>query len=1061
MLRRATFLLAVLFILPFELFGQGLTSASISGVVKDPNGETLPGANIVAVHKPSGTQYGTTTRANGHYTLKNLRVGGPYTITVSFVGYKKTSKTDVNLELGQDLTLDFTLQEGSIQLSEVTVYGQESAVMNSDRTGARTNISQKEIESTPSISRSLSDLTRLNPQVTSGYSFGGANDRYNNIMVDGATLNDVFGLGNAIPGSQAGVQSPISLDAIQEFNVDIAPFDVTNNGFTGGQVNAITKSGNNTYTGSAYYQLRNESFVGKYQFNRDGNQIASGDYPSFDEHYLGLNIGGPIIKDKLFFFVNGEFRRRSSPITTGLLGSGAANIFPMTADTLDQLKNIAMQQYNYNPGGYGPMTQAQDNNKILAKLDWNINQSNKFTFRYNHVDAVDENGISRGQSSYTFSNGQYNFNDNQDSFVAQLKTTASDRLFNEARLVYTRIRDKRNVINEPFPYVDISLPKIGTSGFADVIMGTEQYSQANRLDQDLIEISDNLTYLSGDHEFTFGTNNQIFKFDNLFVRNAFGAYEFRSIQDWRNGNPYSYAYSYLLPGGKPTAKFTGIQLGLYAQDKWSVNDYLKLTFGLRADVPILPDKPTRNPQVEQSFPGYSTTRIASGNFLWSPRFGFNWDLSQGDRTTQLRGGVGIFSGNPPFVWISNQYSNTGKDYGRVSLNDYQTNALGDGFFSPDPNNQPSPLDANSSLQGVNTTEVNLIANDFKYPQSLKFDAAIDQELPLGFMATIEGIYSKMINDVTFRNINLKQKGTTAYGRPLYGDVYLSRYGSASGAPNRVDGNNFTNVILMDNTSKGYQFSLTGELKKQFAWGLNTSLSYTYNRAQTVNNGSSSQAVSNWQYNENFDVNHPELGPSDYERRHRILGRVSYRFAYAERFATTISLLYDGRSGTPFSWIYNGDANGDSQYANDLIYVPAKESEVVMNSGNWDEFNNWIEKTPSVNKYRGTHVPRGSAREPWSHYLDLRINENITTIAGQKFEITASLFNVLNFLNKDWGIRKSVAGYNNYQAVTLLNYDNQGRPVINFDPENVADKNLYRISDLGSRWQMQIGLRYSF
>lgn len=1054
-MKRYLFLFISLLAIPLFGFAQGTTSGTIEGVITEANGQPLPGANIVAIHQPTGSRYGTSSRTDGHYTIKNVQAGGPYVLEVTFVGFNAESKKISHVELGETVELNFMMEEGSLSLDEISVVAEADKVFNADRTGASTNISEEEIQNTPTISRSLSDFTRLNPQVTSGYSFGGANNRYNNILVDGATLNDVFGLGEGIPGSQAGVQSPISVDAIQEFNVDIAPFDVTNNGFTGGQINAITKSGTNYYSGSVYYQLRNESFVGNYEYSRDGATRSSDDYPSFDEHYLGLSVGGPIIKDKLFFFVNGEFRRRSDPLTTGLPGSGATNIFPVSGDTLGLISDIANNQYRYNTGGYGMVSQAQNNNKLLAKLDWNIDQNNKFTFRYNHVDATDEEGLYRDQDEYTYRNGQYDFNSKQNSFVAQLKSTLSDNVFNEARAVYTRIRDSRDVVNSPFPYVDISLDTRGK----DIYLGTEQYSQANSLNQDLIEFTDNVTYLFGDHEFTLGTSNQIFSFDNLFVRNAFGYYEFSSIDDFRNGDPSAYEYSYLLPDGKPTAKFSGIQLGFYAQDKVSVNDYLKFTYGLRADIPILPDKPTENPQVEQSFAGYSTSRVASGTVLWSPRFGFNWDLSQGKRTTQLRGGAGIFSGNPPFVWISNQYGNTGRDYGRIAL---YGGGIPAGFkFSPDPENQPSPLDPGSTLAGVNTTEVNLIADDFKYPQSLKFDLAVDKQLPYGFSGTLEGVYTDVINDVTFRNINLDQVGTTAYGRPLYGDVYLSSYGSASGSPEYIDGENFTNVILMDNTNKGYQVSLTAELKKEFNFGLNASLAYTYNRSETVNNGSSSQAVSNWQYNENFDVNNPELGPSDYERRHRILGRVSYRVAYGERFATTVSLIYDARSGTPFSWIYNGDANGDRQYANDLIYVPANENEVVMNSGNWDEFNNWIENTPSVNKYRGSHVPRGSAREPWTHFLDLRINQEVSTIAGQKFEVTASLFNVLNFLNDKWGVRKSINGYNNYTAVTLREYDSQGRPIIDFDPDNVSDDALYNTNDLGSRWQLQLGVRYSF
>ena len=531
----------------------------------------------------------------------------------------------------------------------------------------------------------------------------------------------------------------------------------------------------------------------------------------------------------------------------------------------------------------------------------------------------------------------------------------------------------------------------------------------------------------------------------------------------------------MLEGGSRAAEFNAIQLGGYIQDKWTVQQNLKLTLGLRVDVPIMPDDPTANADVADAFPGYQTDRVASGNLLWSPRFGFNWAPDTGEYATQIRGGAGIFAGTPPFVWISNQYSNTGADYGRVAVNDFDVE-LGDGFFSSDPNNQPTPGDG-SGLPTVATTEVNLIEDDFKYPQAAKFNLAVDQDLPYGITATLEGLYSKSINSVVYRNINLEQTGTTPYGRPIYGDIfYNDDFGTASGNVSQVD-ERFTNALVLDNTDKGYNYSITGELNKRFDWGLRANLSYTYNRAESVNNGTSSRAISNWQYNENLDVNSPRIGTADFERRHRFLANIGYTFSWAERFRTTISVIYDGRSGTPFSWIYDGNANGDTRFDNDLMYVPASQDEVVLTSENWNELDQWISSTSSLNDYRGEVVPRGTAQEPWTNFLDLRINQEIQTFNGQKVEITASMFNVLNFLNEEWGLRESVS-FNNYRAVQFEQYvdqdfidgrgsglglssDDIGKPVLSFDPNNVTDEEIYNTDNLGSRWQMQIGLRYSF
>jgi len=1071
-MKRYLFLLAAMLLLPMVMFAQGTTSGSIEGTVVDTQGEPLPGANVVAIHQPTGTRYGTATRPNGRYSFKSVRVGGPYEIQVTFVGFNANKKEISEVQLSETVEVNFTLEEGEMTLDEISVVAQADETFNRDRTGAGTNISSEEISQTPTLSRSLGDFTRLTPQATGGGSFGGDNDRYNNLLVDGATLNDVFGLGEGTPGSQAGVSSPISIDAIEEFNVDIAPFEVTNNNFTGGQINAVTKSGTNTFTGSAYYQLRNESFVGNYVTEDDE---TSEDVASFDEQYLGLTLGGPIIEDELFFFVSGEFKRETAPITGGILGSGQDNSFEVPASTFTDIQNISRNVYNYDPGSFGNNLDAtQDNNKLLAKLDWNINQDHKLTFRYNFVDATDEEGISRGSSSYSFSNRQYNFNSTQNSLVAELNSSFGNNMSNTFRAVYTRIRDSRDVVAQPYPEVDISVTD-NNGDFASILQGIDRFSQANALDQDLIEITNNFNYIRGDHEFTIGTSNQIFKFRNLFVQDDFGSYEFWSVDDYEDGNPVGYNYSYLLPDGNRAAEFNAIQLGGYVQDKWTVQPNLKLTFGLRVDVPIMPDDPTFNSDVPNAFPGYSTDRVASGNILWSPRFGFNWAPDTGEYTTQIRGGAGIFSGTPPFVWISNQYSNTGADYGRVDT--FNPGGLGNGFFSPDPNNQPTP-GGNNSLSPISTTEVNLIEEDFKYPQAAKFNLAVDQDLPYGVTATLEGIYSKSINAVVYRNINLGQTGTSPYGRPFYGSFdggYNSFFGNVTGDPNRIN-SGFTNALVLDNSDKGYNYSITAELNKQFDWGLRTNVSYTYNRAESVNNGTSSRAISNWQFNENKDVNNPRIGTADFERRHRILANVGYTFSWADRMRTTISVIFDGRSGTPFSWIYNGDANADGQRGNDLLYVPASADEVVLTSGNWNELNDWIASESSLNEYRGEVVPRGTAREPWTNFLDFRINQEIQTFGGQKLEITASMFNVLNFLNEDWGLRQGVS-FNNYQAVKIEGYvdqdfingrgsglatsDDIGKPIVNFDPEDVTDDEMYNTFDLSSRWQMQIGLRYSF
>ena len=1093
-------------------WAQG-TTASIVGQVVDENDEPLPGANVVAVHQPTGTQYGVATNANGRYTLFNLRVGGPYTVTVSFVGYQSARETGRLLQLDEKQSLNFQLLPSTAELDEVEVIAERSAIINKDRTGASTNVSEEEIDRLPTIGRSITDFTRLTPQATGSGSFAGQNDRYNAIQIDGATLDDVFGLGDAVPGSQAGAQ-PISLDAIQEFNVNIAPYDVRSSGFTGAQVNAITKSGTNEYKGSLRIRRGTENFTG------DLNGIGTNE---FDQTYYVGTFGGPIIEDKLFLFVSGELKRESSPLDVRVGANlDGPNVFQVDPSRLQSLNSIAQNVYGYNAGlGEGDisaLTQNQDDEKLLVKLDWNINDNHRLTVRNNYVNARDDDGISRNAGTFGFANRQYVFRSTQNSLTAQLNSTLSDKIFNEARVVYTRIRDERDVQDAAFPEIEHNLTSDETAR-----MGIDRFSQANRLDQDLIEITNDLTYLTGAHTITLGTNNKIYRFENLFIQDFFGSYAFESFtfedasgeeqtvsqeDAFRRGQPSSFQFSYATPAAdsnQPLAEFSALQLGLYVQDEWSVTPSLELTGGVRVDVPFVPDEPTNNPDAEAAF-GRSTSNVATGNPLFSPRVGFNFDkgLVSNTFSTQIRGGVGIFSGDPPYVWISNQFSNTGADLFRIDRNfrPGETFVDADGNYDPDfrflptssaddPTNQPCPPNSNpalcsdtdtraaSLLEPEGTTEVNFISDDFQFPQTFRTNLAVDQELPGGFVATAEGIYSTSINDVVFRNLNVgpPSSGLTEskYGRVFYG----SPGAGFSGQANRLNGG-FTNAILLENTNEGYSYSLTGQLQRRVRQGISGSLSYTYNRAENVNNGTSSRAISNWQFNENKDINDPRLGTADFELRHRILGTLNYRFEWLDRFASSVGIVYEGRSGQPFSWIYFGDANGDGQTFNDLVYVPENESDIILESENWNAFDAFIESEDALDDARGEVIRRNTARAPWQNALDLHFSQEITTINNQSVEFVFDMVNVLNWLNDDWG-RVQFTSFNNITGWDFLGYvqdgdvgtemagriitaDDVGKPVVNFSEDTINDKlsdQLFNTANISSRWRIRLGVKYTF
>ena len=1061
------------------------TTAAIEGAVSSPDGDPLPGANILAIHQPTGTRYGATTNEEGRYYLQGLRVGGPYTIEASFVGYQSVRETGVNLQLDQTRTISFELQQATEELEAVEVIGETDRLIDQNQMGTATNVSQAEIEALPTISRSVQDFLRLSPFSNGNGALAGRSNRYNSIQVDGATLNDVFGLSDTgAPGGQAGSQ-PISLSVIKEFNIEVAPYDVRSAGFTGGTINAITKSGTNNWEGSLNFLGRGDGLVGDLP-----NDPYTG---NFGEYFYTGTLGGPIIEDNVFFFVGGELKREGRPQTTQVgLDLAQDDAFEVNPAQLEDIRGVAQNQYQYDPGSFSPLTLRIDNRKLFGKLSWNINDRHRLSLRHNYVYAESGDGISRSSGGFSLSGRRFVNESTQNSTVARLKSTLGPSLYNEARLVYTRVRNNRNPQGDAFPASTICLDADCNE---DVTLGVERYSQANRLNQDIFEITDNLTYTRGAHTFTFGTSNRIFHFNNLFIRDFFGTYTFRpftrgdstvsGIEAFRLGQPSEYNLSYATDQAdseRPAAEFTAYQLGLYAQDEWEATERLTLTGGLRVDAPFLPQEPLENPDVEDAF-GRSTTDVASGNLLWQPRLGFNFNFGE-DEITQVRGGVGIFSGPPPYVWISNQYTTTGANISRVSASfnpadDFDSDEQ---FFSPSPGEQPRPgEDPRLSAQGA--TEVNLTSEDFEYPQTLRANLALDHELPAGFALTLEGIYSSTLNGIQYRNINLEQTGTSKYGRPIYGDPgTFTSFGRSTAYQNE----GFTNVLLLENTDQGYEYSGTVRLQRRQARGLSGSVSYTYTQAKNINPGTSDQAVSQWRYLPSVDPNNPQLATSAYQTPHRFLGQLTYRFDWGtlfdggDRFTTTLGLVYEGTSGSPFTWTYFGDPNADAT-SNDLVYVPAEEDDVFMrNPDNWNLLDAFIEGHEALNEARGSIIDRNTARDPWTHLIDLQLSQQIATFEGQDIKLTANLENALNLLDSEWGrIRESSFGeksawtFNRYITESdvgsrvsgrIVTEDDVGKPVISvsdeFDLEPALADEEFGTSFL-SRWRLQFGVKYTF
>lgn len=1031
-------LVAAIFLLMQNLsFAQTTTSASISGTITDQSGNPLVGATIIAVHTPSGTQYGTTTRLDGKYNLNAVRVGGPYEVAISYVGYQKQTHTINNLSLSQDFSLDVKLSETAIELSGVTVTADKNAIISSSRTGSSQNVSSKQIEEVPTISRSFQNFAKLSPLFSGqNSSAAGRSNRYNNIQIDGTQYNDLFGLGSSgTPGGQAGT-NPISLDAIQEFQVVIAPFDVRLSGFTGGGINAITRSGTNQIHGSVFGYGRNESLVGK-KYNGTDSPVDE-----FKEWQYGFRLGAPIQTDKIFFFINGEITGRNSPNTNLALSKAGV-------ETGAQQIQATLASRGFNTGGYGAFTTKRPTAKLFARLDFNLSENHKLNLHYNLVDATsDVLGSRSSSSSFSFDSYLYQFNDITNNIVAQLNSTFSNKMSNELIVGYTTIRDKRG------PETTL-LPEIEIRDIVTYRAGTDRFSSANALDQNIFELTDNFTYYSGDHTFTLGTHNEFFSFTNLFLRSFGGFYQYNSIADLNAGNVAFYQRVYPIIGDGAAA-FSVNQFGFYAQDEWQVNSNFRVTFGLRADIPIYPDNPPQNDSVSTYFPGLTTASAPSGNILWAPRAGFNWDIN-GDKTTQIRGGIGMFTGRPAYVWISNQFGNTGNTI--AELRGSGTSLQ----FSPDAKNQPQPGDP-GTFAGSRTAEIDLSDPDLKMPQILRYDIGIDHQLPLGFIGTVEFQYSKSVNDFVYEKLNIANYSNPATftgngpndTRPLYGGTDRKN-------------NNFFDVLKLKNTSEGYSYNLSFQVQRNVASGFSVNAGYTLGRAKDLNSVNSSQARSQMRFNPIVnDPNNPTLTRSQYEIENRVFASVSYTGEFFKNAPTTISIFYNGESGAPFSYIYGFDLNNDGFDANDLFYIPKDNSDILLGkvSGGvytpdpnmYAEFNSFVNNDEYLSTHRGQVAERNGATNPWVDYIDMHISQAIPVVAGHKLILNFDILNLMNLINSDWGWNSSL--FSTYNIVRRAGVDSASKKNV-YTFSAPANNTPFTPAQFSSRWQMQLGVRYTF
>lgn len=1057
-----------------------VTTATLSGLVQDSKAVGLPSATVTVEYPDAGIKQVLITRSDGRFTVPNLRVGGPYKVTVDHVSHNSIVSENIFLELGLNNTIEVTMQDKTTELSGVTVSATGAKIFDNKRTGASTNISSRLLKELPTISRSADDYLRLAPSASANYngmSFAGRNGQYNNFSLDGAVFNNPFGLDAPTPGGQTGAQ-PISLDAIEQIQVNIAPYDVTQAGFTGAGVNTVTKSGSNKYSGTAYVFYRNQDLTGK-KVNK--NKLV---VPDLSQLQAGFAIGGAIKKNKLFYFLSFETEQRkdeaSSYVARNSGNANNTNTSRVLESDLQAVSSILKSEFDYDTGPYQGFTHDQTNYKWLAKLDWNISDIHKLSFTYNGLDAKKEkpahpSAIFRRGPDYTtlqFRNSGYEITNKLNSFGAELKSNFSGNAANKLRVVYSIFRDNRNPFSAPFPVLNLF-----KSGAMYIAAGEEPFSINNVLDQDAFQVTNDFNLYKKNHSFTFGASFESFKFGNSFNLQGYGNGVFTAVglSDFLTKAPtdgdllLNPTFSGLEPISVAQARakaaaaagqwawyyLTVGQFSAYAQDEWQVNNKFRLTYGLRMDMPIYfedkskivpaggtassPTIPNNDPLILFDKDGnrvtngvgkdVDNTRLPTKTPLISPRVGFNWD-AMGNKTLQIRGGSGLFTGRFPFVWLGNQIGNP-----------YT------GFY-------------------------NVTDKDFKWPQVWRSNIGADFKIPSGTIFTVDVAYTKDVNAMMVRNYNLgTPTGTLNSGTNDKRSIYLpSDKGSD---PTTTFVNN--NTYVFTNTKKGYQFNVSLQAQQSFAKGLFAMAAYNFNVAKDAS--SISAEISSDAFDRNPILNNANAAiesHSLYGNKHRFFVAGSKKWMYAgNKWGTTISLFSSWTSGNRFAYVYGGDINNDGTNSNDLLYVPTDAEIDAMNFVELEDVNGVIQAPATqrtalkqfiaqdeyLSERRGKHTEKYGAESPWYSQLDLRILQDlyINPKSRQTVQFSIDLINFGNLISSKWGVREYATTSGYFQPITV-SY-NSNNPAYTFDP---SIKSTFVASpDLPSRWQLQLGLRYIF
>jgi Carboxypeptidase regulatory-like domain len=1079
-------LISLSFLISFAFLTAQETTSTLSGVITDSKGVTISGASIVVKHVPTGFTSGTQSNSKGIFILPNLKPGGPYTVIISFTGLTTQTLENINLSLGSNADANVMLKADDKNLKEVVVTGTRKGA------GSGLTVGRVQMNTLPSIGRSLSDFTRLTPQ-SNNNSFAGSNFRYNNLTIDGAINNDAFGFSNSAGGTSGGGQAgaagsgtrtnPYSIDVIQEVQVQLAPYDVKLGNFTGGSVNAVTKSGTNDFHGSVYGYGRNQSLVGK---SVDGLKTKIGS--DFHDYQFGATIGGPIIRNKAFFIFNYEQTRRQEPSFYNVGDPGAA----MTATEGQQIANQLKTKYGYDPGSYlGAYKIFTNSDKLFGRLDFNLSSKNTLTIRGIYTSGSGNN-LERSSTNFQFGSTDFTQHTKNLNLTAELKSKFSSTLSNQLNVSYINVHEYRDFPGTLAPYIDIDNGRI--------TLGTWREASIYNLKQRTIELSDNVTLIKGIHKFTFGTHNEFYNLTYGFINSWNGRWEYsRGVNSFLADNPSRVRGAFTtdpkIPNDRnvlfnsPPNPFSIALMSVYGQDEISISSRFKLSPGIRLDYSYAGTQPNLDPAINTTNPSYQSPNPTYTNTPFnqltgklpsrvaiSPRLGFNFDV-KGNQSIVIRGGTGIFTGRVPFAWYGYAYTLNGGTYGNIDWN-----GIGSGTTVPLAVNPYGLKDTVTKYGGASrssTREIDVFDNNFKLPTIWRSSIAADFKFGKGYKLTLDVLYTKTIYDVKYEQINLKDSVQYFSSGPTQTPVYVGgKYNSQ-----------FSNVYFLTNTKEGYRYNLTAQLSKvtnniklgTHVLNLNWSAAYTYGYSKDVTNGIRNSWESSYNVNPSIVPSNSALAYSNFDLRHRIVATLGGTFVWNQVNATSLSFFYGGQSGNPYSLVYQSAPFGNGSNA-PLPYIPQNQSDINLRDNGaytaaqqWTDLSAFVDGDKYLKTRKGQYAERNGMRTPWVHDVDMKLMHEFKLSKTNKqhsIQVSFDVFNVLNMLNNAWGHVNFVTNLNNY-TVNFLKFvaDANGKaagtpasgyqPSFNFVKPTGIDNHYYTLDPIGSRWQGQLGIKYTF